>query len=146
MDVLVTVDDPSRLTAGERNTQLLAGRASIFAMFNILMILVVDMNLINYLIEITTSKPDTWGYLSRLLARLFAGGAADAFYALLIASALVKACFTLRTFQLAGQTIREGQQQGAHTYLGNARGAKIATVVCALVSAIVLVFGARIAF
>ena len=146
MDVLVTVDDPSRLTAGERNTQLLAGRASIFAMFNILMILVVDMNLINYLIEITTSKPDTWGYLSRLLARLFAGGAAGAFYALLIASALVKACFTLRTFQLAGQTIREGQQQGAHTYLGNARGAKIATVVCALVSAIVLVFGARIAF
>jgi PAT family beta-lactamase induction signal transducer AmpG len=145
-DIMVTVDDPSRLTAGERTTQTLAGRASIFAMFNILVILVVDMNLINYLIEVTTSKPEDWGYLSRLLTRLSDGHAATAFYALLVASAAGKVFLTMRAFQLAGQTIRIGNEQGAVTYLGNARGAKIVSLICAAATVTVLVIGARIAF
>ena len=44
---VVTVDDPTRLTAVELAVQALAGRASIFAMLNILTILVVDAKILD---------------------------------------------------------------------------------------------------
>jgi PAT family beta-lactamase induction signal transducer AmpG len=145
-DVQITVDDPTRLSESERNTQILAGRASIFAMLSILLFLVVDMNLISYLIEITTTKHDAWGFLTRFIDTITGGRGATGFFALLIASALTKVFFASKTFAISGETIRTGEANGALSYLGNARGAKIATIICGLASCGALWVGARLAF
>src|ERR1019366_6641731 len=48
-NVLVTIDDPTRLNAVEQAIQRVSGRASIYAMLNILTILVVDAKILGSL-------------------------------------------------------------------------------------------------
>ncbi len=123
---LVTVDDPTRLSAVEQAIQRLAGRASIFAMLNILTILTIDAKILGSLQG--------------------AAGAGQTQFALLVASAMLKGYFTFRTFQLAGVAAAQAAASGEKNYLGNARGAKIATWICATFTVAVLWFGAHVAF
>ena len=122
----ITVDDPTRLTAGQRAVQLIAGRASIHAMLNILTILVVDAKI-----------------LGMLEGR--ASGRALLPLVLLVGSAAFKLFLTVRTYQIARQAAAEAARTGEDVYRKNARGAKIATLVCAVVSVTVLVAGAKLA-
>jgi PAT family beta-lactamase induction signal transducer AmpG len=124
---VITVDDPTRLTVGERAVQLLAGRASIYAMLNVLTILLVDAKI-----------------LGSLQGREEGTGATQ-FY-LLIGSAVLKFFLAVRTFQYAAKAAGESARTGDVVYLRNARGAKIATVCCALATVLVLVFAGDLAF
>ena len=80
---LVTVDDPTRLSAAERSVQRLAGQASIFAMLNILAILIID------------------AWVLGQLQGMAAGTGMNQFL-LLLGSGVLKGFFSWRTFQLAG--------------------------------------------
>jgi PAT family beta-lactamase induction signal transducer AmpG len=122
-----TVDDPTRLGAGERPVQLIAGRASMFAMANILTLLIVDAKILGSL-------------------QGAARGTGQVQFALLVASALVKGYFSLRAFQLAGDADTAAAASGEKIYQGNARGARIATVVCGATTVGILAFAARMAF
>ncbi len=124
---VVTVDDPTRLTAVERAVQLIAGRASIYAMMNILVILLADAKI-----------------LGSLQGR--APGTGQIQFGLLLASAALKGFLTWKTFAVAGEAAAEAARTGEVVYAKNARGAKIASVVCALVSVGVLVFAGRVVF
>ena len=123
----LTVDDPTRLTSVERAVQLLAGRASIFAMLNILTILLVDAKILGSL-------------------QGQAAGTGRTQFILLLGVAAAKIFFGWRTFQLAGEAAAAAGATGEKAYLGNARGAKIATLVCGAATLAVLAFAARMAF
>jgi PAT family beta-lactamase induction signal transducer AmpG len=124
---LVTVDDPSRLNAVEQAIQRVSGRASIFAMLNILTILVVDAKI-----------------LGSLQGQSRGSGMTQ--FALLLGVAMVKVFFAIRTFSLAKEATALAGLAGEKNYLGNARGAKVATYICAAATVAVLAFAARMAF
>jgi len=125
---IVTADDPSVLSPVQRAVQLIAGRASIYAMLTILVILIVDARILGSL----QGQADGSGQIQ--------------FY-LLAASAVLKIFLIQRTFAHAKLAAIEATSDGsAAVYVGNARGAKIATIFCALVSAAVLLFGFKQAF
>jgi len=124
---LVTVDDPTRLTAVEHAIQRIAGRASIFAMLNILTILIFDAKILGSL---------------QGLAR----GTGRTQFVLLLGVLAVKGFFTWRTFALARNAAALALPTGEKNYTGNARGAKIATLICAAASLAIMAFGAHMAF
>lgn len=124
---LVTVDDPTRLSAVEQSVQKIAGTASIFAMLNILTILIFDAKILGSL-------------------QGQAPGSGQTQFALLLGVLGVKGFFSWRTFALAGAAAAAARPTGEKNYLGNARGAKIATMICGLVSLLVLAFAAKVAF
>lgn len=124
---IVTVDDPSRLSQVECTVQQLAGRASIFAMLNILTLLIVDAKI-----------------LGSLQGQAAGTGLPQLF--LLLAAGAMKLFFSWRTYALAGEAAVAAGPAGEKNYLGNARGAKIATLVCAATTGSLLVFAARMAF
>jgi PAT family beta-lactamase induction signal transducer AmpG len=123
----ITADDPTRLSPAEREAQRLAGRASMFAMLNILTLLVAD----------------SW-----ILGTLqgMAQGQGMFQFTLLVGTTILKGLFTYKTFEIAARATADAREIGRTVYLGNARGAKIATIVCGLVTIAVLAFGARMAF
>ena len=124
---LITIDDPTRLNAVERTVQRIAGSASLFAMLNILMLLIVDAKILGSL-------------------QGTAAGGRRLQFAGLIGAAAVKLYLTRRTFVLAAAAREAASQEGEVNYLKNARGAIIATMTCAVASAAVLLFGAKFAF
>jgi len=124
---LVTVDDPTRLSAVEQAIQRLAGRASIFAMLNILTILIFDAKILGSLQGV-------------------ARGTGRTQFVLLLGVLVLKGLFTWRTFSLAGKAAAVALPSGEKNYTGNARGAKIATLICAAASIAILAFGAHMAF
>ncbi|MEO6004068.1 MAG: MFS transporter [Opitutus sp.] len=126
-EVLITPDDPSRLSAEESNVQRLAGRASIYAMLNILVILLLDAKV-----------------LGSLQGR--AEGSGQIQFFLLIGLAVLKAFLTLRAFAFAGEAIEAGQRTGEVAYTRNARGARIASVLCGVATVVVIAFAAKLAF
>ena len=126
-DATITPDDPSRLTAVERAAQLLTGRASMYAMLNILTLLIADA----WILGTLQGKSAGEGKLQFLL---------------LVGTAAVKGFFSLMTFRLAAANADEAARSGDTVYSGNARGAKIATLVCAAATFAVLAFGAKMAF
>ncbi|OQA07346.1 MAG: hypothetical protein BWY65_01912 [Firmicutes bacterium ADurb.Bin373] len=67
-------------------------------------------------------------------------------FLLLVGTAAVKGFFSLMTFRLAAANADEAARSGDTVYSGNARGAKIATLVCAAATFAVLAFGAKMAF
>jgi len=125
--VVVTVDDPTRLTASERSVQLIAGRASIYAMLNILVILLLDARLLASLQDRTD-------------------GPAYFVFALLVGSAGLKLFLACKTFFSARAARAEAALTGENVYLRNAGGAKMATYLCGAVGLGVLAFGAHLAF
>jgi PAT family beta-lactamase induction signal transducer AmpG len=124
---VITVDDPSQLNPVQRAVQVIAGRASIYAMLNILVILLLDAKI-----------------LGTLQGR--AEGTGQTQFMFLLGSAALKIFLTMLTFKHAQLASLEAQPSGETAYLGNARGAKIATVICAVVSIAILVFGYKQAF
>ena len=126
-NALITVDDPTRLNATEQSIQRLSGRASIFAMLNILVILVVDAKILGSL----QGQPKGTGQTQ--------------FY-LLLGVLMVKLFFAFNTFMLAGEAAALAGPVGEKNYLGNARGAKIATLICLVATIAILAFAAHMAF
>ena len=124
---VVTVDDPTRLTPGQRVVQLLAGRASIYAMLIVLMILLVDAKI-----------------LGSLQGRAEGTGATQ-FY-LLLGTTAAKIFLAVRTIQYAAKAKEESARTGDAVYVRNARGAVIATICCGLATLLVLGFAADLAF
>jgi PAT family beta-lactamase induction signal transducer AmpG len=124
---MVTVDDPTRLTDGEKRVQALAGRASVFAMLNILTVLILDAGILGSL----QGKAAHTGMLQ---------------LELLVAVAFLKGFFAMKTFGLASEAKAAAAAVGEKNYLGNARGAKVATLICGAATLCVLAFGVRMAF
>jgi PAT family beta-lactamase induction signal transducer AmpG len=124
---MVTVDDPTRLSALETKVQALAGRASVYAMLNILTILILDAKI-----------------LGSLQGK--APGAGKVQFALLLAVLVLKGFLALRTYRIAAEASLVAAPAGEANYVGNARGAKVATLICAAVTACILAFAARMAF
>lgn len=122
-----TIDDPTRLSEGQRSVQAIAGRASIFAMLQILVILIIDAKILGSLQGKTAGTGMTQ-------------------FLLLAGSAALKLFLTVRTYSVARQAAEAAAKAGDTVYLGNARGAKITSVICWLVSAAVLAFAAKMAF
>jgi len=125
--VVITPDDPTRLSPAQRAVQLLAGRASIYAMLNILVILLLDARLLASLQDRTDSS-------------------AEFVFSLLLGSAALKLFLAWKTFAIAGTARAEAAATGENVYLRNALGAKVATYICALVGLGILAFGAELAF
>lgn len=121
---MITIDDPTRLSEIEKSVQRLSGRASIYAMLHILVILVIDAKI-----------------LGSLQGTAAGGGRLQ--FGLLLASAVLKAFLVWRTFSYAAAAADAAKPAGERNYLGNARGAKIATGICTVVSILVLAFAAR---
>jgi PAT family beta-lactamase induction signal transducer AmpG len=107
--------------------QLLVGRASIYAMLNVLVILLVDAKI-----------------LGSLQGRAEGTGSTQIY--LLVASAVLKIFLAVRTFQFAAKAAEESSRTGDVAYVRNARGAKIATLCCALATVLVLAFAGDLAF
>jgi PAT family beta-lactamase induction signal transducer AmpG len=124
---MVTIDDPTRLSAPEKAVQALAGRASVYAMLNILTILILDAKILGSL-------------------QGQAAGAGKVQFALLLGVVGLKGFFAWRTYGLAAEAAEAAGASKERNYLGNARGAKIATLICAAVTLCILAFGARMAF
>ncbi len=123
----LTADDPDLLTESQRKVQLLAGRASIYAMLNILTLLLADAKI-----------------LGTLQGKAVGTGLPQLLW--LLGTAALKVFFAMRTFQLAHAAAEEAGRGGDTVYLRNARGAKITTGVCGIVTLLVLAFAARMAF
>jgi PAT family beta-lactamase induction signal transducer AmpG len=123
----VTADDPSRLSPAERRVQRIAGRASIYAMLNALTILLVDAQILGSL----QGRPAGSGGLQ---------------FGLLCGSAALKVFLSVSSFRAAAEAGRAATEAGGSVYLANARGARWATVVCGILSVLILGFGALRAF
>jgi PAT family beta-lactamase induction signal transducer AmpG len=123
----ITVDDPTRLTPAERGVQLLAGKASIYAMLMILVILLLDAKVLGSLQD----REPGQGQLQ---------------FWLLVGSAVLKAYLGWKTFAVAAHAATEAARTGETVYVRNGRGAKIAVLICAVVSLAVLGFAGRLVF
>ncbi len=124
---VITHDDPTRLSASQRAVQLIAGRASIYAMLCILTLLIVDAKLLGEV-------------------QLRGAGNATLWFWLLVGSAGLKAVLAVRAFALANQAQAEGAKTGETVYVRNARGAKIATLVALVLTVVVVAVAVRQAF
>jgi PAT family beta-lactamase induction signal transducer AmpG len=122
----VTADDPTRLSPIEQKIQAIAGRASIYAMLNILVILIFDAKIL--------------GALQGKEA-----GTGRTQFVLLLVTAVFKLFLSVRAFSLANEATEESTRNGETVYARNARGARIATLICGLATVIVLVVGAKLA-
>ena len=125
--VMVTVDDPTRLSAAEKAVQALSGRASIYAMLSILTILIVDAKILGSL-------------------QGQAAGSGKVQFALLLGVVASQGLLRVEDLQPGLRGGRGRRAAGEKNYLGNARGAKVATLICAAVTLCVLAFGFRMAF
>jgi PAT family beta-lactamase induction signal transducer AmpG len=123
--VVITPDDPTRLSEAEQQVQRTAGRASVYAMINILAILILDAK-----------------FLGSLQGR--APGTGQIAFGLLSACAVLKIFLSLRTCKFADQAIAESVACPDNAYLANARGARIATWICAVVTVIILFAGYKL--
>jgi PAT family beta-lactamase induction signal transducer AmpG len=128
-DNIVTIDDPSRLSPQQRAVQVLAGQASLLAMANIVVILAIDSKVLGSLRD---ADPHS-------TARLVC-------FVVLIALIPLKVWIGRLTLG----KIREAEASAARAresvYVGNARGAKWATLICATVGVAVVALGAALTF
>ena len=120
--VRVTVDDPTRLSSQEIEVQRLAGRASMHAMLIAILILMVD--------------PQILGSLQGGTAR--GGWVALGLLALVAAAKLGLATRALRA---AAAALRQASLSGETAYASNARGARLAVLLCGAASVAILLFG-----
>ena len=150
--IVITPDDPTRLSQAEQQVQRIAGRASVYAMINILVILILDAYLLGWLQGATPGDVIIDFVLNLRFVRpihvfLNTGlSTGQIVFALLLACAALKGFLSLRTFKFANQAADESAACPGNAYLANARGAKIATWICGVITLGILAFGARMAF
>ncbi len=125
-ELVLTPDDPSRLTVSERIVQGLAGRASIYAMLHILAILVIDSQLLGEL-QTRGTSPGTLAF------------------SLLLVNFGLKLFLSWRCWTLARDAFNAADTQGEQTYRGNAKGARIVTALCLVAGIVILVVAYRLA-
>lgn len=125
--VLITADDPSRLNTVQRAVQLMAGRASIYAMLQILTILLLDAKILGSLQGREPGTGQTQFYL-------------------LLGSLVLKVFLAQRTLHHAGVASLEAGRNGEAVYVRNALGARIVTGICAVVSMGIIIFAGRLVF
>lgn len=123
----VTADDPSVLSEAERAVQKMAGRASIYAMLGILVLLIVDAKI-----------------LGSLQGR--AAGEGRGQFALLVGFAIIKGILAWQALAAARIASVEAGRTGETAYLGNARGARVTTYLCLAATVLVLGFAAKLVF
>ena len=123
----ITADDPDLLDMLQQTVQRIAGRASIYAMLNILVILVIDSKILGSL----QGKAEGTGQVQ---------------LGLLIASAALKGLLSYLCFKHARLAAAQIPDDPKNVYVRNARGAKIATLACLAATAAILVFGYSQAF
>lgn len=123
--IVITPDDPTRLSEPEQQVQRTAGRASVYAMINILVILILDAKFLGWL----QGKAKGTGQLE---------------FSLLVACAALKLFLSLRTYKFAKQAANDSAACPGNAYLANARGAKIATWICAGITAVILFTGYKL--
>jgi MFS transporter, PAT family, beta-lactamase induction signal transducer AmpG len=124
---VVTLDDPTRLAPLQRAIQLIAGRASIYAMLQILTILLLDAKILGSL-------------------QGQAPGAGRTQFYLLLGTAALKLFLAQRTLQQSRLATAEAAQGGETIYVRNAVGARVVTGICAVISIAILVFAGKVAF
>ncbi|MEN9403582.1 MAG: hypothetical protein RL091_2285 [Verrucomicrobiota bacterium] len=120
----ITPDDPSRLDDTARRVQVLAGRASIYAMLNILAILLID---------------------SKALGLLQEDGPGRIPLGLLAASLGAKLFFSHRAWCIARETETEAGRTQERIYVRNARGARTVTILCGVTSCAILALTLKLA-
>lgn len=125
--VLITVDDPTRLSKVQRVVQLMAGQASIYALLQILTILIADAKILGSLQGRAAGEGHTQFYF-------------------LLGSLALKVFLAERTLHHARAASLEAKTNGETVYVRNAVGARVVTAICALVSIGILVFAARLVF
>jgi len=124
---VVTVDDPSRLCLRQRRLQRIAGRASIYALLQWLVILIVDTHILGEMQASIEARNGLW-------------------LTMLAAVAAFKAWLSWRAWRWARAACRPraGLAEVA-AYQGNARGAMVATGLACAASIGLLLVGARLA-
>lgn len=122
-DGIITVNDETRISPAERTLQVLAGKASMFAMLMLLVLLVVDTNLLGRFQGLAQGQG---GWILGALG----------------ASLVVKLWLGARALAWVRTAKKEAQALTENTYAGNARGALITTVLCAFVGVGTIAFGA----
>lgn len=120
----ITADDPTRVDPAQRRVQLLAGRASIYAMLNILAILLID---------------------AKALGSMHGGGAGWISFGFLAANAGLKVFLSIRALRLARAAAEEAARAQETVYLQNARGARVTTWLCGAASLGILALGLKFA-
>jgi len=150
--IAITPDDPTRLCTAEQQVQRIAGKASSYAMINVLVLLIADAKLLGWLqgatrdnvvIDFVIHLPFVNSPHVHFNTGLSIG---QIVFILLSVFAALKLFLSVRTFKVAEQTAAESANCPDNAYLGNAQGAKIATIICALISISILVFGYKQAF
>ncbi|MDX2185618.1 MAG: MFS transporter [Opitutaceae bacterium] len=117
--IVITPDDPTRLSDGEKVVQKIAGVASIYAMLHILTILIVD----------------AWA-----LGRMQGHSEGVAWFPLMVlgASAALKLFLSFNTFRHATRAALASAAAPGNAYLANAGGAKKATWICIAIDVLLL--------
>jgi PAT family beta-lactamase induction signal transducer AmpG len=128
-EVVITVDDPTVLTAQQREIQRLAGRASIYAMLAILVVLIADSRFLGSLRE--SEAHSSWRVV---------------YFVVLLGCAAVKAVLVVTALRAAKVTTDAAERVGDTVYVRNARGAMWATWICAAASVGVLALAAALTF
>jgi MFS transporter, PAT family, beta-lactamase induction signal transducer AmpG len=124
--VMITVDDPTRLTPGQIAVQHLAGKASMYAMLMTLAFLVVDAFL-----------------LGKCQKGLDGSSPSQVYLGLIFASVGLKGYLALEAWKASNAAYAEADLQHDTTYRSNATGARVVVVLCALVSPVVVYLGLK---
>ena len=147
-DGSITPDDPTRISPAEHAVQKLAGRASMFAMLGILVILVLDARCLGWLQGATPGPVQVDFKLLWLLPLNFNTGLSVGQIVLALVSllALLKLYLALKVFGYAKRVTAESATCPGNAYRGNARGAKIAVLLTAAATLGILAFAVKMAF
>jgi PAT family beta-lactamase induction signal transducer AmpG len=128
-EVVITVDDPVVLTNEQRQVQGKAGRASIYAMLSILVILIADSHFLGSLRE--AEAHSQWRVI---------------YLVILVGFAVCKGLLTMQTMGAVRETKALARRVGDTVYVRNAQGAMWAAWIAAAVSVAVLALAAALTF
>jgi PAT family beta-lactamase induction signal transducer AmpG len=128
-EITITVDDRTELTPAQREVQRLAGRASIFAMLSILVVLVFDSHFLGSLRE--AEAHSSWRVV---------------YLVVLVGFAVLKGALILFAVRAVKDAKDAAARAGDTVYVRNARGALWAAWISAAVSVAVLALAAALTF
>jgi MFS transporter, PAT family, beta-lactamase induction signal transducer AmpG len=124
--IMITVDDPSRLTPAQINIQHTAGRSAMFAMLMTLSFLVIDAFLLGKL-QTTEGGP----------------APSPVFFWLLVGNVALKLYLAAQSWTASTAALEEAKRHQDSTYSSNATGSRIVVILCFLVTPVVLYLGLK---